>query len=167
MTSGARSANAQEPGADRALDLFEGPAEHLGGLVESEPLARAENPRHALPVTHNRQRPTRIPTNLHAHGVTVPLSLRHTFASRLVMAGVDLLTVMQLGGWKSLAMVSATGICRQAIGRTPSSILSVARPPWKSRLLPARSSNVITTNGNARIRSVAEVLVVTGAGGGS
>jgi integrase len=31
--------------------------------------------------------------------------LRHTFASRLVMAGVDLLTVMQLGGWKSLAMV--------------------------------------------------------------
>ena len=31
--------------------------------------------------------------------------LRHTFASRLAMAGVDLLTVMQLGGWKSLAMV--------------------------------------------------------------
>ncbi len=30
---------------------------------------------------------------------------RHTFASRLVMAGVDLLTVKELGGWKTLAMV--------------------------------------------------------------
>ena len=30
---------------------------------------------------------------------------RHTFASRLVMAGVDLRTVQQLGGWQSLAMV--------------------------------------------------------------
>jgi len=35
--------------------------------------------------------------------------LRHTFASRLVMAGVDLMTVMQLGGWKSLAMVQRYG----------------------------------------------------------
>jgi integrase len=30
---------------------------------------------------------------------------RHTFSSRLVMAGVDLLTVQKLGGWRSLAMV--------------------------------------------------------------
>jgi integrase len=30
---------------------------------------------------------------------------RHTFASRLVMAGVDLLTVKELGGWKTLSMV--------------------------------------------------------------
>ena len=34
-----------------------------------------------------------------------PHVLRHTFASRLVMAGVDLQTIMELGGWKSLAMV--------------------------------------------------------------
>jgi site-specific recombinase XerD len=32
-------------------------------------------------------------------------SNRHTFASRLVMAGVDLRTVQELGGWQSLAMV--------------------------------------------------------------
>src|SRR5438132_1095576 len=32
-------------------------------------------------------------------------SNRHSFASRLVMAGVDLRTVQELGGWKTLAMV--------------------------------------------------------------
>ena len=37
-------------------------------------------------------------------GVT-PHTLRHTFASRLVMAGVDLRTVQELGGWKDLKMV--------------------------------------------------------------
>ena len=31
--------------------------------------------------------------------------LRHTFASRLAMEGVDLLTIKELGGWKSLPMV--------------------------------------------------------------
>ncbi len=31
--------------------------------------------------------------------------LRHTFASRLAMEGVDLLTIKELGGWKSLSMV--------------------------------------------------------------
>ena len=34
-----------------------------------------------------------------------PHVLRHTFASRLAMAGVDLPTIMELGGWKSLGMV--------------------------------------------------------------
>src|SRR5689334_6095749 len=37
-------------------------------------------------------------------GVT-PHTLRHTFASRLVMHGVDLRTVQELGGWQTLAMV--------------------------------------------------------------
>ena len=37
-------------------------------------------------------------------GVT-PHTLRHTFASRLVMAVVDLRTVQELGGWQTLAMV--------------------------------------------------------------
>ena len=31
--------------------------------------------------------------------------LRHTFASRLAMEGVDLLTIKDLGGWKTLSMV--------------------------------------------------------------
>ena len=32
-------------------------------------------------------------------------SNRHTFASRLAMQGVDLLTIKELGGWRTLAMV--------------------------------------------------------------
>jgi len=38
-----------------------------------------------------------------------PHTTRHTFASRLVMAGVDLRTVQELGGWKSLRMVERYG----------------------------------------------------------
>ena len=30
---------------------------------------------------------------------------RHTFASRLAMSGADLLTIKEVGGWKTLAMV--------------------------------------------------------------
>ncbi|MDO8479505.1 MAG: tyrosine-type recombinase/integrase [Candidatus Rokubacteria bacterium] len=30
----------------------------------------------------------------------------HTFASRLTMEGVDLLTIKELGGWRSLSRVS-------------------------------------------------------------
>jgi integrase len=30
---------------------------------------------------------------------------RHTFASRLAMTGADVLTIKDLGGWKSLSMV--------------------------------------------------------------
>jgi site-specific recombinase XerD len=37
-------------------------------------------------------------------GVT-PHTLRHTFASRLVMTGMDLWTIQDLEGWKRLAMV--------------------------------------------------------------
>jgi integrase len=37
-------------------------------------------------------------------GVT-PHTLRHTFASRLAMDGVDLRTIQELGGWSKLEMV--------------------------------------------------------------
>jgi integrase len=37
-------------------------------------------------------------------GVT-PHTLRHTFATRLVMSGVDLRSVMELGGWSDLTLV--------------------------------------------------------------
>ncbi len=55
-------------------------------------------------------------SDLHLH------DLRHTWASRLAMAGVDLLTIKELGGWKTLAMVQRYAHLspdhkRQALGR--------------------------------------------------
>ena len=34
-----------------------------------------------------------------------PHTLRHTFASRLATAGVDIRTIQELGGWKEIKMV--------------------------------------------------------------
>lgn len=51
-----------------------------------------------------------------------PHTLRHTFASRLVMSGADLRTVQELGGWGDLNLVKryshlSPGHCAQAIER--------------------------------------------------
>lgn len=56
-------------------------------------------------------------------------SNRHTFASRLVMAGVDLRTVQVLGGWRTLTMVQryshlAPAHLREAVER----LVSIATP---------------------------------------
>jgi integrase len=49
-------------------------------------------------------------------------SLRHTFASRLVMSGADLVTVMEVGGWGDLSLVQryshlSPGHCEEALER--------------------------------------------------
>lgn len=59
-------------------------------------------------------------------------SNRHTFASRCVMAGVDARTLQELGGWKSLAMLSryshlAPGHLQAAVERIVT--VPVATPP--------------------------------------
>lgn len=56
---------------------------------------------------------------------------RHTFASRLVMAGVHLLTVRELGGWRTLAMVQryahlAPGHLAEAVERLVSAACHAA-----------------------------------------
>src|SRR3989337_2026898 len=53
--------------------------------------------------------------------------LRHSFASRLAMAGVDLLTIKELGGWKNLSMVTryahlSPGRLRQGVERLVTSL---------------------------------------------
>ena len=60
-------------------------------------------------------------------------SNRHSFASRLVMAGVDLRTVQELGGWKTLGMVQryahlAPSHLQAAVERlVPSNAVELAR----------------------------------------
>jgi integrase len=58
---------------------------------------------------------------------------RHTFASRLAMEGVDLLTIKELGGWKTLSMVQryahlSPGHQRQAIERLVTRAVAAPRP---------------------------------------
>jgi integrase len=58
---------------------------------------------------------------------------RHTFASRLAMAGVDLVTIQRLGGWKTLAMVAryahlSPAHARAAVERTGGRVESEATP---------------------------------------
>ena len=67
----------------------------------------------------------------HLHGYTWHAN-RHTFASRLVMAGVDLLTVQRLGGWRTLSMVQryahlAPGHLRAAVERLAPEPAALAR----------------------------------------
>jgi len=57
-----------------------------------------------LPYRHIRKSFDRACHRADLVGIT-PHVLRHTFASRLVMAGVDLRTIQELGGWQSLDMV--------------------------------------------------------------
>lgn len=58
-------------------------------------------------------------------------SNRHTFASRLVMAGVDLRTVQELGGWRSLAMVMK--YAHLAPEHRLAAVEALVRPPELSR----------------------------------
>ena len=76
-------------------------------------------------------------TDLHLH------DLRHTFASRLAMAGVDVLTIKELGGWKTLAMVQRYAHLspdhkRAALGR----------------LISIRTDTITSTEGQRPLESV-------------
>jgi integrase len=67
---------------------------------------------------------------------------RHSFASRLVMAGVDPRTVQELGGWKTLGMVQryahlAPGHLRAAVER-----LAPSKPTELARNYPAPRERV-------------------------
>lgn len=71
------------------------------------PTLRSSTPRHGTARARNRA------TVRPAHEGRVPgprprndtLEWRHHWASHCVMAGIDLITIMNMGGWKSLRMV--------------------------------------------------------------
>jgi len=72
-------------------------------------------------------------------------SSRHTFASRLAMAGADPRTIQELGGWRSLATVMSTPTWRRVTGWRPSRRSCVSRtfrnftePPAAHQPVPAK-----------------------------
>jgi len=72
-----------------------------------------------------------------------PHVLRHTFASRLAMAGVDPRTIQELGGWASLDMVERyTHLSpthkAEAVERIASNFPTVFTTPAKSRIMVSR-----------------------------
>ncbi len=78
-----------EPGQARSTSRLRSPLPSCGGAPGPSPGGR-------------RRRPARAAEQLEGH---TRHGNRHTFASRLVMAGVDLRTVQQLGGWQSSGRV--------------------------------------------------------------
>jgi integrase len=79
-------------------------------------------------------------------GVT-PHVLRHTFASRLVMRGADLRTVMELGGWKNLSMVQRYSHLSQAHKLEAVELLAKNSPPlFTPAAQEAESSEAVTYN---------------------
>jgi site-specific recombinase XerD len=81
-----------------------------------------------------------------------PHVLRHTFASRLVMAGVDLRTVQELGGWSSLELVQryahlSPGHKAEAVERISAANVTENSPtlfptPTRHDILPLRKRAV-------------------------
>ena len=81
-------------------------------------------------------------------GVT-PHVLRHTFASRLAMAGVPLRAIQELGGWRSLRMVER---------------YAHLSPEYQADAVErlANFPTLFTTHGGGRLKGVAQVGYSTG-----
>ncbi len=79
--------------------------------------------------------------------------LRHPFASRLAMAGIDMLTIKELGGWKTLGMVTR---------------YTHLSPDHKraavERLIPAPTSTTTSTEQNAELAAVDNLLKINSLG---
>ncbi len=88
-----------------------------------------------------------------------PHTCRHTFASRLVMAGVDLRTVQELGGWATLRMVEryshlspshlADAVEKLATGQNPIHFTTLFTTPASPAKKPAKE-----TTGTPSIKAV-------------
>jgi len=70
--------------------------------------------------------------------------LRHTFASRLAMEAVDLLTIKELGGWKSLAMVQRYSHLSPGHRRSVIERLTTRRPDCESSVTSSTGSSTGT-----------------------
>ena len=74
-----------------------------------------------------------------------PHVLRHTFASKLAMAGVDMRTIQELGGWSSLEMVQ-----RYTLAVDP----RTRRRPWERIVSTGRATGMGSVERHERRLSV-------------
>src|SRR5215470_487376 len=90
-----------------------------------------------------------------------------TFGSRLAMEGVDLLTIKELGGWRSLSMVSR--YAHLSLSHRNQAIRATGESRSERRRTGSRSlsSTVISTWTAAGNPNELEVCEKRGAGGGS
>ena len=79
--------------------------------------------------------------------------LRHTFASRLAMAGVGMLTIRELGGWKTLGMVTRYAHLSPDHKRAA-----------VERLIPRATSTTTSTKEKVELVEVDNLLKVEGLG---
>lgn len=77
--------------------------------------------------------------------------LRHTFASKLAMAGVDMLTIKELGGWKTLGMVTRYAHLSPDHKRAA-----------VERLIPAASGTATSTKENGEFSEANNLLILEG-----
>jgi len=84
---------------------------------------------------------------------------RHTFASRLVMAGVDPRTVQELGGWRTLGMVQRYAHLSPA--HLQAAVERLVDAPMASATPPAGATELRENFNSAKLASGATELDVS------
>jgi integrase len=104
LTVQAVYAKTRRPRAIRINSALRGPVEALKAATNGGPEESVCRRRDGEPLRSLRSGFARACARARLSDVT-PHVLRHTFASRLAMAGVPLRAIQELGGWRSLKMV--------------------------------------------------------------
>ena len=143
--AGALTVERSKHGEAKRLPMNSLVAEILKGLPRNDPYVfPPEQCRWVGQAFQGIVRKANIP-DFHFH------DLRHTFASRLAMAGVDMLTIKELGGWKTLGMVTRYAHLSPDHKRAA-----------VERLISGATGTATSTGENAQLAEVDKLLKIEG-----